>query len=92
MDNTNFISQLADALHVDADRTSRLVDALCDIMAQCAVDNENTAIPGFGTFEAVKTMEYVSVNPSNGSRTLMPPQINVIFKPGSRLKKSIAKL
>ncbi|MCH5219124.1 MAG: HU family DNA-binding protein [Muribaculaceae bacterium] len=91
MDNRSFIARLAKAADIDNKDASRLSQALCDIMAQCAADNDNVAIPGFGTFVAVKNDERVVTDTESGKRTLLPPEIKVSFRPGSRLKKSVAQ-
>lgn len=92
MDNRSFITRLAKATETDSRQATALTAAIVDIMAECAAQNDNVAIPGFGTFESVKTLEYVANDTVTGTRTLVPPSISVVFKPGSRLKKSVAKL
>lgn len=91
MDNRAFISRFAQRIDRDPKETARLVAALCEIIGHCASECDNVALPGFGTFEANKTAEYVAVNPSDGARILMPPAIKVSFRPGSHLKKAVSK-
>lgn len=92
MDNRSFINRLSKALQTEGRETTRLATALTSIIAGCAAENDSVAIPGFGTFESTKHLEYVSVDPETGKKTLVPPSISVTFKPGSRLKKAVEKL
>lgn len=91
MDNRTFISRLATAGNLENKETSRLVESLSAIIGECAAGGESLAVPGFGTFEAVKTDEHVLTDKVTGIRTLVPPAIRLNFKTGSRLKKSISK-
>lgn len=61
-----------------------IVDALGDFCAQ----GDSVAIPGFGTFQSVKTDEHIATA-DDGSRLLMPPAIEVEFKPSVVLRKSL---
>lgn len=92
MDNRSFLSKLAKATDQDNKTAAALASALVNIIGSAASETQNVALPGFGTFEAVKTLESVETDPGTGRRTLVPPAIKVIFKPGSRLKKAVAKL
>ncbi len=92
MDNRSFLSRLAKATDQDNKTAAALAAALTNIIGTAASENANVALPGFGTFESVKSLESVDTDPATGSRTLVPPSIKVIFKPGSRLKKAVAKL
>lgn len=92
MDNRSFITRLAKAIDQDTRETARLAQSLCEVIAGCASETDSTAIPGFGTFVAVKKDETIAVNDETGVRTLLPPHISVTFRPASRLKKSVAKL
>lgn len=92
MDYRSFISRLSKATQNDSKDTARLASSVVAIIAQSAAETDSIAMPGFGTFEAVKTLEYVSTDPATGRKTLVPPSISVVFKPGSRLKKAVAKL
>ena len=92
MDNRSFITRLAKTIQKDNKETATMATALARIMAECAAETDSVALPGFGTFEAVKTAEYVVTDPENGRKTLVPPSISVSFKPGSRLKKATSKL
>ncbi|MDE6524422.1 MAG: HU family DNA-binding protein [Paramuribaculum sp.] len=61
-----------------------IVDALGDFCAQ----GDSVAIPGFGTFQSVKTDEHIATD-DEGRRMLMPPSITVEFKSSVVLRKSL---
>lgn len=90
MDNRTYITRLAKNTDNTAKDTAALAAALADIIAESLTEGNNVAIPGFGTFESIKTLEYVAENPATGLNMLYPPKISVSFKPGSRLKKAVA--
>ena len=92
MDNRSFINRLAKSLDSDAKETARLTVALNSIIGESIAENCDVALPGFGSFESVKKEDYIETDPETGQRTLVPPCIKIEFKPGSRLKKAIAKL
>lgn len=91
MDNRTFNNRLAESVTINPKDSLSLTRALSNIIGQSLAEGDNVAIPGFGTFESTKKDEYVDTDPTTGQRTLMPPQIQVTFKPGSRLKKAITK-
>lgn len=84
------MGRLAKNTETSAKDASQLTAALLDIITESLASDKNVAIPGFGTWESEKTMEYVDTDKETGNKTLFPPRINVTFKPGSRLKKNIA--
>lgn len=89
MDNRTFISRLSRKTEGDAKETQRLASSLGNLIAECIAEGNDVAIPGFGSFNSVKTLEHVEINPSTGKKTLVPPSVNVEFRMGSHLKKSI---
>ena len=91
MDNRNFINRLATRTNLNNKEASRLAQALISVLAESNAQDENVALPGFGVFEADKTLEYVATDASTGKRLLFPPSIKCIFKSGSRLKKAVSK-
>lgn len=87
MDQRTFIHRIAKAMDADTRQTSALADTLADTITDMLADCDKVAIPGFGTFSAVKTDEHETLEPG-GVRVLMPPSIHVTFEAGSRLRKA----
>lgn len=86
MDNRTFIRHLSKTTGHDTVTTTSIADSLSEIITSGLAELDTIAIPGFGSFTAIKENEYIAVA-DDGSRTLMPPKISVTFKPGSRLSK-----
>ena len=51
--------------------------------------HDSIAVPGFGTFEAKKKSERVTVNPASGKKMLVPPKIALTFKASALLKSKL---
>ncbi len=86
MDNRTFMRHLSRNTGLDSAAANNMAELLTDIVSRRLAELDTIAIPGFGTFTAEKTDEYVATA-EDGSRTLMPPAIQVSFTPGTRLSK-----
>lgn len=91
MDNRTFVSRVAKAAGCDIKTAAANAAALAEAIAEATAEMDSTAIPGFGTFEAVKTPDHIITDPDTNTTKLVPPTITVNFKPGSRLKKAVSK-
>ena len=89
MDNKSLVSILADKLGKSRSDISKLLEGLTQVVTTCAAEMDTVAIPGFGSFEPIKSDEYIAVNPDNGKRTLYPPQVEMGFHASSILKKKL---
>lgn len=87
MDQRTFIHRIARALDADPKETAAQADAMTEILQDCLADCDKVAIPGFGTFSAIKSGEHEETA-ADGTRMLMPPSIRVTFDAGSRLRKA----
>ncbi|MCH5347111.1 MAG: HU family DNA-binding protein [Muribaculaceae bacterium] len=88
MDNQTFITRLSRRLNSSPNEVSQLVEALVTTFSRTAADVDSIAIPGFGTFQPVKTMEHIDTLPS-GKQMLMPPSITMTFKESVLLRKKL---
>lgn len=88
--NKNIVSELGSRLGRDKKSTQILLDALQQALIQSIGQQQQVAMPGFGTFEAIKQEEQIVKDLSTGQRMLLPPEITLIFTPASKLRK-IAK-
>ncbi|MDE6485592.1 MAG: HU family DNA-binding protein [Duncaniella sp.] len=88
MDHKQLISSIAERMGLNAATVNTLLGSLTDIIGENCADLNSIAVPGFGTFSAEKTDEYVVTAP-DGSRTLMPPAITVKFSPSIILRKKL---
>jgi DNA-binding protein HU-beta/integration host factor subunit alpha len=89
MDNKSLVAKLAVKLGKSKADVTKLLEGFTQVITSCASELDSVAIPGFGTFEAVKHDEYVETNSSSGKRTLFPPHVEMNFTPSTVLKKKI---
>lgn len=64
------------------------IKAIADVLGELCAQGDSVAIPGFGTFQSVKTDEHVRTD-DDGHRMLVPPSITVEFKSSVVLRKSL---
>lgn len=90
MDTKELISRLSMESGQTAEEIYLKVDTLSSILRNFCKELDAVAVPGFGTFQPVKEDEIV-VTGSDGSRTLLPPAIEVKFKSSVILRKALGK-
>ena len=83
-----FVAELARRLGRDRKETETLRQAL----RQHCGELDTVAVPGFGNFEPVKHLEQVVTDRVSGQRMLLPPEIELTFHPGTKLRGQIEKL
>lgn len=91
MEYKTFITTLSRSCGMDTKLTGTIAEALKDIIVRSLTNMDDVAIPGFGTFSAIKTNEYLAVDPTTGQRLLMPPGIKASLRISSGLKKAVLK-
>lgn len=89
MKNKDFVQKIQQAAPATGIRAAELLELTSSIIAKILSEGDSLAIQGFGTFEVKKKEERVSVNPSTGSRWMIPPKLVPGFKPGTILKDKI---
>ncbi len=89
MDSKTFTARLSKALGCDHQHASAMTAALTAAIAEAGAELDSAAIPGFGTFQAVKTDEHITVDPVSGERLLVPPAITMHFLPSVVLRKKM---
>lgn len=68
--------------------TSLFADLIAE---ECGAEN-CVALPGFGSFSGRKHDEQISTDLETGSKMLIPPAIEIEFKPGGVLKKHVKEV
>ncbi|MDE5750722.1 MAG: HU family DNA-binding protein [Duncaniella sp.] len=91
MDNKQFAAGLARQLGTEAGKVAELTAALADTIRETCAGLDSAAIPGFGTFQGVKTEEHITNDPATGKRVLMPPSITLHFAPSVVLRKKLKR-
>ena len=68
MDNKALVDTLAANLDTDRGQVAELLSAFVEIVGEQCSQLNSIAIPGFGSFEAKKKQERVTVHPSSDAR------------------------
>lgn len=89
MNNKEFTTELSRRLGLSVKEISNLVASFNKEVAQHLGNEDQISIQGFGTFEVKKKLEHIVVNPSSRQRMLVPPKMEVKFKPSAVLKDKI---
>jgi len=89
MNNKEFISELSRRLGYTVKDVTTVTDSLIACIIQDLQEGKNVTIQNFGTFEVKKKMERISVNPLTKQRFLVPPKLNLCFKPNLTLKEKL---
>jgi DNA-binding protein HU-beta len=87
--NKDLIQKIQQQAPATNEKTAELLELTSSIIAKFLSNGDSLAIQGFGTFEVKRKEERVSVNPSTGSRWMIPPKLVPSFKPGTILKEKI---
>lgn len=88
----NIISDISRRSSIDVARVARFLAVFADIIREECGNENNVAIPGFGTFERVKHDESVVRDLASGRNMLLPPSIELQFKPGGMLRKKVKEV
>lgn len=70
-----------------AEQVESGINAMVSAINRFCCDLDSVAIPGFGTFETIKHDEMIVEDVPTGKRMLLPPKIEVVFKPSVVLRK-----
>ena len=89
MNNTELIAELARRTGRDVKETGTLVTALVSEIAIQLAEENSINIQGFGVFDVKKKLERVTVNPSTRQRMLVPPRMEIKFKPSTLIKDKL---
>lgn len=89
MNNKEFTTELSRRLGISTKETNQFISALNEELAQQLEEENTISIQGFGTFDVKKKLEHVVVNPSTRQRMLVPPKMEIKFKPSAIIKDKI---
>lgn len=87
MNNQTFISKLGERMGMSARNTQIAVNAVVAELTELLCDGHAVSVHGFGHFDVKKKTERVMTMPGTGKRLLVPPKLNVNFKPAQQLKE-----
>ena len=89
MDSRQFAATISRNTGLDARKVSLAIETIAAILSRECADLSAVAIPGFGNFIPEKKDEEIHVDPVTLDRTLLPPSIQVTFRPSVILRKRI---
>ena len=89
MNNQELIAELSRRTGRNAKETGTLVTALVSEIAIQLAEENSINIQGFGVFDVKKKLERVTVNPSTRQRMLVPPRMEIKFKPSTLIKDKL---
>lgn len=93
MDSTKSLStELGRRLHRPVKDVNALLEGLHQALRTHAAELDSVALPGFGTFAAVKHPEQIVTDRSTGKRMLLPPEVQLTFTPATKLRSNVEKL
>ncbi len=85
----NITSELSKRIGRDRKETEVLLKALSQALLKYCGELDVVAIPSFGNFEPVKHDEQIVTDRTSGGKLLLPPEIELTFKPAGKLRKLI---
>lgn len=89
MDSKTLTDLLAEEMNLTAGEIALLTESLCGAMLEASRSGDAVAVNGFGLFETRKRSERITVNPSTGTRMLVPPRLAMAFRPSPALRQKI---
>lgn len=89
MNNKEFTAELARRINRNTKETSTMITALVSEMAVQLGEGNQINISGFGVFDVKKKVEHVTIHPTTRQRMLVPPRMEVKFKPSQTIKDKL---
>lgn len=89
MNNKEFIAELSRRIERNTKETSTLMTALVSELAIQLDEGNQINISGFGVFDVKKKVEHVTIHPITRQRMLVPPRMEVKFKPSQTIKDKL---
>lgn len=89
MDSKSFVAALAKRSGRERKDVESLLAGVARALDRHCGALDQVAIPGFGTFFAEKHDEQVVTDRSSGQMMLLPPEIELLFRPGTKLRGRI---
>lgn len=89
MDSKTFIAALTKRSGRDRKAVELLLEGVAHAIDHHCGELDVVAIPGFGNFQAEKHDEQVVTDRCSGKMMLLPPEIELTFRPGTKLRSRI---
>lgn len=89
MDAKTLTMELAARLGREPQEIGALCEELGMVLGEWVAEGNSVAVPQFGTFEPNKRDERVAMHPSTGKKILIPPKLQMVFRPSAALKNRV---
>lgn len=89
MNNKEFTAELSRRIGRNSKETSTLITSLVSEMAFQLGEDNIINVQGFGVFDVKKKLEHVAVHPSTRQLMLVPPKMEIKFKPSQTIKDKL---
>lgn len=89
MDVKTFTTELAGRLGRTPQEVSSLCRGLADVVGETLAQGDSLIVPSFGSFEPKKREEHVALHPATGRKILIPPKLQVVFRPATVLRNKV---
>jgi DNA-binding protein HU-beta len=90
MNKAQLIEEVAKATELTKKEVTVTVNAVIDTIKKALKKGEKVMLVGFGTWEVRKRKARKGVNPRTGEPIKIKARKAVVFKPGARLKATVA--
>ncbi|MDD2225495.1 MAG: HU family DNA-binding protein [Dysgonamonadaceae bacterium] len=83
MTNEDFVAALSQQLNLETKKTSEILATAITIISEKLAEGARISVENFGILATEKKPEHIFVEQESRQRFLMPPEIEVVFKPNS---------
>ena len=91
MTNEELITELSRCLNWPETKVAETLEAAVEVMNAKLTENIPLSLQDLGDFITRRKTEYISVNPRNNERWLIPPAIELLFEAAPELKERLLK-
>ena len=89
MNEAQFIKEISRRIGESEDEVRLINEAFAAVVAETCKEGDSVGLPSFGVFEAKLRPERIVTTPTTGSRVLLPPRLQLIFKASNNIKQLI---
>lgn len=91
MTKADLVKKLADEAETSKAKAELVLNAFISHVTVLLKRGDKLTLPGFGTFHVTKRAAREGINPQTKAKIKIPARRVPKFKPGSELKKAVAK-
>ncbi len=89
MNEAQFIKEISRRIGESEEEIRLMNEAFASVVVEACKTGDAVGMPGMGTFEGKLRPERIVTTPTTGSRVLLPPRLQLIFKATNHLKQRI---